>query len=91
LKDALVRANALFKNVSFLRLKYLAFRCKNFKCVEDLTQCDRPYTTYRALSLEATFDPLVDTSVDFAFDQHGFSLGRLIIPSNSLPPKDTLA
>jgi hypothetical protein len=80
----------MLKNVSFLSLKSIAFRCKNFKCVEDLTQCDRPYTTYRALSLETTFDPLVDTSVNFAFDQHGFSIGRLTIPSNSLPPRDTL-
>lgn len=62
----------------------LAFRCKNFKCVKNINQCDRPYSTFSALQIDRTFDPLEDTRVNFAFDSNGFAIGRIQIPSGSI-------
>lgn len=38
----------------------IAFRCKNFDCVVDLTDCDRPFSTYAALQIDVTIDPYQD-------------------------------
>jgi hypothetical protein len=71
--NVLDNLNVILNNVTYKYelICHIAFRCKNYKCVNDRSQCDKPSFTYSASQIERVILPYENNEVNFAFDRNG--------------------
>ena len=48
-----------------------------------MTDCDRAFSTYKAVKIDRTFNPMEETEIDFAFTMNGEVIAKLVLQSNT--------